>query len=117
MTTTMNNETSTYILIIWIAGSDGSISFNEEKTIFRSLDILGYTDQDNYRKLESEIGAMSTKNLDALIGEAIEYAKKNYSNDKKRLLYLAIENIASSDGSINRHERQRLSILREQFEI
>lgn len=107
---TLNEETAIDVLIFWVEGSDGSISYEENNSLKDVFTDLGY-DLDTYYKTVNHINGLSTENVQALVNKAVAFFK-NASIDKRRLIYLLCEVIAGIDGGLNSSEKKRLSELK-----
>lgn len=113
----LTDETATYALIFFIVGADGSTSFQEQKAAQQALDSLGFDTKKNLQTAHSHFSAMSTQHLKELIEGAISYAKRNFSDDKKRFTYQVLKTISMSSGGINKLEQKNLDRLKSEFGI
>ena len=108
------DETSIDTLIFWIESSDGSISHAEQDAVKRILSNMDY-DMSTYHKTLTQISAMNTKDVKPMAQEAVEYIKRNFSDDGKKLTYNLLETIASSDGPITTAEKEKLGSIKSEL--
>ena len=114
MSYSLTDETSIDTLIFWIQGSDGSISYAEQKAVKRVLDNMKY-DMSTYQSTLAHIGAMSTANVEEMVGEAISHIKRSFSDDGKKMTYQLLENIAQCDGRLSQTEKKKLTSIHSEF--
>lgn len=110
----LTDETAIDVLIFWIESSDGAISYDEKKAVQDVLSNMNYT-MDTYHDTISHLGALSTEHLREVEEEAIQYVKKHFSDDGKKLTYQLLYSVASSDGSPSAVEKEKLKKLNEEF--
>lgn len=110
------DETSIDTLIFWIESSDGSISYAEQEAVKRVLKNMQY-DMSTYHKTLSQIAAMDTDDVKPMAQEAVDYIKRNFSDDGKKLTYNLLESIATSDGPLNDVEQEKLASIKSDLGI
>ena len=113
----LNDERVIDILIFWVTGADGSVDYEENKSIDDMLDELGYDPSTYYAKTLNHISSLGVDSINALIEEAKTYAAENFSKDRQRLILQLLEQIASSDDDITKEEERCLNELKEQFDL
>lgn len=107
----LTDETAIDVLIFWIESSDGAISYDEDKAVKRALDNMEYS-MTTFRQTLSDLGALSTKGLKEVEEDAINYVKKNFSDDGKRLTYTLVEAVAASGGGVGQDAQKKLDHLK-----
>ncbi len=112
----LNDEKAVDVLIFWVESSDGSISYAELEGVQRVLDDMNYS-MENYHSTFSYINGLSTDNVKALVEEAIQYAKDNFSDDGKRLTVMLAEAIANCDGKIAKKEVEKIDRLKAELGV
>lgn len=112
----LTDETAIDVLIFWIESSDGAISYHEDKAVERALDNMEYS-METFRKTISDLGALSTKGLQEVEADAIQYVNKHFSDEGKRLTYSLLEAIANSNGSIGKEAKKKLDQLKNDLGI
>lgn len=112
----LTDETAIDVLLFWIESTDGSISFAEQDAVKRVLSNMQYT-LDTYHKTMSQIGAMSTDNVNQLIEEAIVYIRSNFSDDGKKLTYSLLDTIANCEGKVSLAQNAKFDRLRKEFGV
>ncbi len=113
-TYSLTDETSIDVLIFWIQSADGSISFKEEETVKRVLANMNY-DLSTYHKTLSNLGALSTENLNTIAEEAIDHIKTNFSDDGQKMVFNLLDAIASCDSKVKMNEQKKLDDIRSEF--
>jgi len=108
----LTDETAIDVLIFWVQSSDGSISYEEKNAVKKILDNMQY-DMSTYQKTLSYINSLSMENIQKLEEEALDYVKRNFSDDGKKHTYSLLETIANCEGKITKQEEEKLEILKE----
>ncbi len=106
----LTDETAIDVLIFWIQSSDGAISYEEHETVKDVLSNMEYT-MNTYNDTVMKLGALSTEHLKEVEAEAIDYIKRNFSDDGKKLTHQLLYAVASSDGPIGDGEKEKLKTL------
>lgn len=110
----LTDETAIDVLLFWIESSDGAISYEEDKAVQDVLSNMQYT-MSTYRKTISHLGALSTEHLKEVEKEALEYVKKHFSDDGKKLTYQLLYSVANCDGKATEREKEKLQIMKDEF--
>ena len=110
----LTDETAIDVLIFWIESSDGAISYQEDQAVKRVLENMEYS-MSTFRETMSHIGALSTEGLEEVEEDAINYVKKNFSDEGKKLSYSLLEAIAGSDGKIQSDAQKKLTHLKKEL--
>ncbi len=112
----LTDETAIDALIFWIESTDGSISFAEQDAVKRVLEDMNYT-MKTYHRTMSQIGAMSTNNVEQLIEQAIVYIRSNFSDDGQRLTYSLLDTIAHCEGNPKKDLKEKLERLKKEWGV
>lgn len=107
----LTDETAIDVLIFWIESTDGAISYDEDKTVQRVLENMEYS-MTTFRSTMSHLGALSTDGLHEVEEDALNYVKKNFTDDGKKLTYHLLEAIANSSGKINADSQKKLDLVK-----
>ncbi|MTI89044.1 MAG: hypothetical protein FH748_13890 [Balneolaceae bacterium] len=110
----LTDETAIDVLIFWIESSDGTISYSEQKAVQDVLSSMKYT-MKTFNQTISHLGALSTEHLKEVEAEAIQYVKKHFSDEGKRLTYQLLYSVASSDGTPSTEEKKKLEHLQNEL--
>ncbi len=113
-TYSLTDETSIDVLIFWVQSADGSISFHEEETVKRVLANMNY-DLSTYHNTLSHLGAMSLEHMEAVVKDAIDHIKTNFSDEGQKMVFNLLDAIASCDAKIKATEQKKLDHIKSEF--
>jgi hypothetical protein len=103
------------VLIYWVAGADGHIEYEENKSVKEALDTLSYSQEDYFHNTLTHINGLSTESIDKLIEDAVAWAGKNFDHHKKQSAIALLEFVAESDDKISPAEQEKIDRLRKEF--
>lgn len=112
----LTDETAIDVLIFWIESSDGAISYSEQNAVKDVLSNMEYTMR-TYHDTISHLGALSTEGLHEVEKDAIDYVKKHFSDEGKKLTHQLLYSVASSDGTPNSDEKKKLDHFKSEVGI
>lgn len=105
------------VFIYWVCGADGHIEYDENKSIAEALDALSYKQEDYFHDTLTYINGLSTKHIEELIENAINWARENFDHHKKQSAVALLEYIAESDSKISKSEQEKIDRLRDEFNL
>lgn len=111
-----NNEKALDVLIWWVEGSDGSMTYEEEQKVKEVLSDMNYS-KVYYQDTLMYIGSLPTDKLSDLVDNAIAYGKKNFSERDKQKVVALLYAIAKSDGDFTEGEEEKLDRIRSEFNV
>jgi uncharacterized tellurite resistance protein B-like protein len=103
------------VLIYWVAGADGHIEYEENKSVKEALDTLSYNQEDYFHDTLTYINGLSTESIDQLIEDAVSWAVKNFDHHKKESAVALLEFVAEADNKISVPEQEKIDRLRKEF--
>lgn len=112
----LTDEKAIDVLIFYIIGADGSIDYEETEAVDRVLEDLDYDPQEYYHDTLLHINGLSTEHTNDLIDDATKWVCKNFDKEKRKLIFVLLESLASTDGEINKSEQEKLDKLKKYFQ-
>ncbi|MGM0587593.1 MAG: hypothetical protein ACQETE_04190 [Bacteroidota bacterium] len=103
------------VLIYWVAGADGHIEYEENKSVEEALDTLSYNQEDYFHDTLTHINGLSTESIDQLIEDAVSWAVENFDHHKKESAVALLEFVAEADNKISDLEQEKIDRLRKEF--
>lgn len=112
-----NNEKALDVLIWWVEGADGSLTYQEDQKVKEVLGDMNYSKEIYFQDTLMYIGSLPTDKIDDLIDDAIEYGKEHYSEHDKQKAVALLHAIAKSDGAITENEQEKLDHIKNEFDV
>lgn len=105
----LNDENAIDLLIFWVEGADGFFDYKENEEVSEILKELNYSAQ-NYQHTLNYLNGLSTKHIDDVIEEAIQWTNK-YEREKKQYIIALLQSLAEIDGPMSKAEQEKIDEL------